>query len=50
MVDTDNPDAIARAKDIIKQYREEADPPAAVEGLPDWTPDADIEFRYPGVR
>lgn len=44
MADTDSPAAIAWAEDVIAQYRGEADPPAAVEGLPDWTPDADIEF------
>lgn len=44
MADTDNPDAIGWAETVIEQYREAADPPAAFPELPDWTPDADLEF------
>lgn len=44
MADTDNPDAVEWAKDVVNQYREAAEPPSAFEEFPDWTPDADIEF------
>lgn len=44
MVDTDDPDAVTWAEDVINHYREEADPPSAVDELPDWTPNADIDF------
>lgn len=44
MADTDEPAAVEWAEDVVDQYREEASPPSAFDELPDWTPDADIEF------
>lgn len=44
LVDTDDRDAVAWAADVVDRYRERADPPAAFDDLPDWTPDADIDF------
>lgn len=44
MVDTNDRDAVTWADDVIDHYREKADPPSAFEELPEWTPDADIDF------
>lgn len=44
MADTDDPGAIAWARDVVDHYRAEAEPPSAFDDLPDWTPDADIDF------
>lgn len=44
MVDTDDPDAVTWAADVVEQYRERAEPPSAFDDLPDWTPDADLDF------
>lgn len=44
MVDTDDPDAVAWAEDVYEHYRERADPPAEVDGLPDWTPDPNLDI------
>lgn len=44
MADTDDRDAVAWADDVVDHYREKADPPAAFDDLPDWTPDADLDL------
>lgn len=44
MADTDDPAAVSWAEDVVEHYRRAADPPAAVDALPDWTPDAEIDF------
>lgn len=43
-VDTDDPDALAWGEEVYEHYHEKADPPSAVESLPDWLPDPDVEF------
>lgn len=44
MADTDDPAAIEWASAVVDHYRGEAEPPSAFDDLPDWTPDADIDF------
>lgn len=44
MVDTDDPAAVEWAEGVLDHYREEADPPSAVDDLPDWTPDAELDL------
>ncbi|WP_336038216.1 helix-turn-helix transcriptional regulator [Halobacterium yunchengense] len=38
--DTDDPDAVAWARDVYDHYYEESKPLSAVDGVPDWSPDA----------
>lgn len=45
MADTDADAAVAWARDVIRHYRERADPPSAFDDLPDWTPDERVSFR-----
>lgn len=44
LVDTEEPDAVVWAEDVIDHYRAKAESPAAVDDLPDWTPDGDLSF------
>lgn len=44
LVDTDDSDAVAWAEDVFELYRERAKPPSAVEEIPDWLPEPDVEF------
>lgn len=43
MADTDDPAAVSWAEDVIGHYRERAQPPEAVEGVPDWAPTPDLD-------
>lgn len=44
MADTDDSAAVSWAEAVVEHYRQVADPPASVDALPDWTPDAEIDF------
>lgn len=44
LADTDDADAVDWAGNVVEHYRERADPPSAHDDLPDWTPDADLDF------
>lgn len=44
LVDTDDPDAVAWADDVIDHYRSIAEPPGAVGDLPEWTPDGSLQY------
>lgn len=44
LIDTDEPAAIEWARAVIEHVRSASRPPSAVESLPEWTPDAALEF------
>lgn len=40
--DTDDPETVDWARAVYRHYRERSRPPSAVEGFPDWVPEADL--------
>lgn len=44
LVDTGDPEAVAWAEEVYEYYRERSEPASAVEAIPDWLPEPEIEF------